>query len=352
MKQQWDKVSVLTDDGETKEGIAPVIISASRATDIPAFHAEWFMNRLEKGYIRWENRFDPSKPKYISLENVRLIVFWTKNPRPMMPYLALLQKKGLNFYFQHTLNDYETEKFEPAVPPLKQRIATFLELSERLGKERVIWRFDPLLLAEAISVDELLSKVKRTGDELVRHTDKLVFSFADVFGYPRVKANLIKDSDYFTPENIRFSEFTTAKKHEMAAGLQTMLHEWRKINPDFAMATCAEDIDLEPYGIAHNKCIDDDLMIRLFPDDAKLMSFIGYDQGLFGGDTRTAVQKRQLKDKNQRPSCGCVYSKDVGCYTTCPHFCTYCYANTSREQVRINMERTHPDSDAILSTRK
>jgi hypothetical protein len=352
MKQLWEKVSVVTDDGETKEGIAPVIISASRATDIPAFHAEWFMNRLEKGYIRWENRFDPAKPKYISLENVRLIVFWTKNPQPLMPHLETLKKKDLNFYFQYTLNDYETEKFEPAIPPLKQRIATFRKLSEQIGKERVIWRFDPLLLAENISVDDLLFKVKSIGNELVRHTDKLVFSFADVFSYPRVKANLIKDSDYFTQANICFSEFTTAKKHEMAVGLQAMLHEWRKINPDFTMATCAEDIDLEPYGVTHNKCIDDDLMISLFSNDTKLMSFIGYDSGLFGNDTRTAAQKQQLKDRNQRPLCGCAYSKDVGCYTTCAHYCIYCYANTSREQVRINMKRTHPDSDAILSTRK
>ena len=310
------------------------------------------MNRLEKGYIRWENRFAPDKPKYISLENVRLIVFWTKNPRPLMPHLETLKRNDLNFYFQFTLNDYEREKFEPAVPPLRQRIETFRALSEQIGKKRVIWRFDPLLLAEDISVSDLLSKVKNIGDELVRHTDKLVFSFADVFSYPRVKANLIKDSDYFTKENIHFSEFTNEKKHEMAFGLQTMLHEWRKINPDFSMATCAEDIDLSQYEIEHNKCIDDELMIRAFPNDAKLMSFIGHTPELFGHDGRTVAQRKQLKDKNQRPLCGCVYSKDIGCYTTCAHYCTYCYANTSHEQVRINMRQANPDSDTILSINK
>ena len=352
MKQKWEKVSVRTDNGEIKEGIAPVIISASRATDIPAFHAQWFMNRLEKGYIRWENRFAPDKPRYISLGNVRLIVFWTKNPRPLMAYLEVLEKKDLSFYFQYTLNDYENEGFEPAVPPLEQRIETFRELSFRLGKERVIWRFDPLLLAEDISVNNLLAKVKNIGDELIRHTDKLVFSFADVFSYPRVKANLIKGSDYFTKENICFSEFTTAKKHEMASGLQTMLHEWRAINPEFSMATCAEDIDLATYEIAQNKCIDDNLMIRAFPNDAKLMSFIEYVPELFGSDGRTVAQRKQLKDKNQRPLCGCVYSKDVGCYSTCAHYCTYCYANTSHEQVRINMRQANPDSDTILRADK
>jgi DNA repair photolyase len=348
MMQKWEKVLIKTDDGETVEGIAPVIISASRATDIPAFHARWFVNRLEKGYIRWENRFNPAVPKYISLENVRLIVFWTKNPAPIIPYLKTMEDRNLHFYFQYTLNDYETEKFEPAVPPLKQRVETFRKLSEHIGKERVIWRFDPLLLAENISIDDLLLKVRNIGNELIRHTDKLVFSFADIFNYPRVKANLIKDSDYFTEANIRCAEFTAVKKNGMAAGLQQLLHEWRNVNPCFTMATCAENIDLERYGIAHNKCIDDELIIRLFPNDAKLMSFIGYTPGLFGNDMRTTARKQQLKDKNQRPLCGCIFSKDVGCYSTCAHYCTYCYANTSPESVARNMKRLNPGSDTIL----
>jgi hypothetical protein len=128
-----------------------------------------------------------------------------------------------------------------------------------------------------------------------------------------------------------------------------MQHEWQNINPAFTMATCAEDIDLAPYEIEHNKCIDDDLMIRLFPDDAKLMSFIEYEPGLFGKDgARTAADKKRLKDKSQRPLCGCVYSKDIGCYNTCGHFCVYCYANASRELVMQNMKLLNPESDIII----
>lgn len=345
MTQKWDKVHIEIDDGEIKEGIAPVIISASRATDIPAFHAQWFVNRLEKGYIRWENRFNPAKPKYISLEKVRLVVFWTKNPKPIIPHLHELDEKSLNYYFQFTLNDYEAENLEPAVPPLEERIDTFIELSKLIGKERVIWRFDPLLLAKDISVTDLLQKVYNIGSKLVTYTDKLVFSFADVFSYPRVKANLIKGSRYFRKENIHSAEFTTDKKIEMAAGLRKMLHEWRKINSDFSMVTCAEDIDLEQYEITHNKCIDDELMIRLFRDDAKLMSFIEYTPDLF---SETYTSSKNLKDKNQRLLCGCVYSKDVGCYSTCAHYCKYCYANTSHELVARNMKLSDTNSDTIL----
>ena len=302
---------------------------------------------MEKGYIRWENRFNPAKPKYISLEKVRLVVFWTKNPKPIIPYLKCLDNKGLNYYFQFTLNDYETENLETAVPPLKHRINTFIDLSRRIGKERVIWRFDPLLLAEDISVTDLLQKIYNIGNQLVAYTNKLVFSFADVFNYPRVKANLIKESSYFTKENIHFTEFSTDKKREIAERLQKMLHEWRRTNPDFSMATCAEDIDLERHEITHNKCIDDELMIRLFRDDAKLMSFIEYTSDLF---SETYASNKSLKDRNQRPMCGCVYSKDVGCYSTCAHYCTYCYANTSLELVARNMKLVNPDSDTILPT--
>ncbi len=329
MAQQWSKVAIRTDQGEIVEAIAPVIISASRATDIPAFHASWFMTQLERGYVLWKNPFNAAAPQYVSFEKARLIVFWTKNPKPLMPYLPLLDEKGLHYYFQYTLNDYEVEGFEPNVPKLEERIATFKKLSDQIGKERVIWRFDPLLLSAKISVADLLEKIRCIGDELVPSTNKLVFSFADVLRYASVQRNLLKRSDHFTRENIALSEFTVQQKIEMAQGLQSMLYEWRKVNPEFKLATCAEDIPLESYEVDHNKCIDDKLIIRLFPQDAPLMDFLGYQPGMFGAaDIRTEAEKKKLKDRNQRQFCGCIRSKDIGRYNTCPHLCIYCYANS------------------------
>ena len=107
-----DKVKILRDTGEIVDGIAPVIISASRSTDIPAFYAKWFINRLEKGYCTWYNPFN-QQPMYISFKRTKVVVFWTKNPRPIMGYLQELDKRGIHYYFQYTLNDYETEGFEP-----------------------------------------------------------------------------------------------------------------------------------------------------------------------------------------------------------------------------------------------
>jgi hypothetical protein len=130
----WQKVTIKTQNGDV-EGIAPVIISASRATDIPAFYPEWFMHRLRTRYVKWFNRFN-GEHRYVSFEKVRAIVFWTKNADPIMKYLPELDEKNINYYFTYTFNDYETEKLEPNVPDLNKSIETFKRLSDAIGKGR------------------------------------------------------------------------------------------------------------------------------------------------------------------------------------------------------------------------
>lgn len=178
----WETIDITTEAGETVRAQAPVIISASRATDIPAFYADWFFDRLEKGYSVWTNPFNGVK-SYISYARTRLIVFWSKNPRPLLPHLGKLREKGIRCYLHYTLNDYEAEGLERGVPPLDERIETFLRFSELLGKELVIWRFDPLVLTERTGVEELLRKAERIGDRLRGHTEKLVFQLR---GHPRL----------------------------------------------------------------------------------------------------------------------------------------------------------------------
>lgn len=115
-----EKVIITTDCGEKLEAIAPVIISASRSTDIPAFFSKWFFNRLKKGYCTWINPFNQQK-QYISFSKCKVIVLWTKNPEPIIPYLHLLDEMGIHYYFQVTLNDYVNEKLEPNLPPLEKK---------------------------------------------------------------------------------------------------------------------------------------------------------------------------------------------------------------------------------------
>ncbi len=305
---KWEKVAIKTKDG-TVEGIAPIIVSASRSTDIPAFYSEWFMNRLQEGYVKWVNPFN-SKPQYISFDNARLTVFWTKDAKPIIPYLKELDTRGINYYFTFTVNDYENEGFEPGLRSLGGRIDTFRQLSEKLGRKRVIWRFDPLVLTDRLDTARLLDKVYKVGGRIAGHTDKLVISFADISSYAKVSRNLLG-------KGINFREFTPEAMETVARGLHEMNKSW-----GLELATCCEEIDLSRYNIKENKCIDDELMVRLFPRDKELMEFIG-------AGAETAGGRKSLKDKGQRLNCGCVMSKDIGRYDTCGHGCIYCYANSS-----------------------
>ena len=134
----WTKISRPIDDGTIVSMQAPLIISASRSTDIPAFYADWFFYRLKKGYSAWTNPFNGVK-SYISYDKVRFVVFWSKNPRPLLQHLHILKERNIKCYVQYTLNDYEDEKLEK-VPSLANRIETFKLLIEQLGKGCVIWR--------------------------------------------------------------------------------------------------------------------------------------------------------------------------------------------------------------------
>ena len=147
----WKHTEIII-DGQPVKAQAPVIVSASRSTDIPAFYADWFFDRLEKGYSAWTNPFNGVK-SYVSYEQTRFIVFWSKNPRPLLDYLHILKKRNIKCYIQYTLNDYEQEKLEK-VPSLATRIETFKLLVEQLGKGAVVWRFDPMILTDDISVDD------------------------------------------------------------------------------------------------------------------------------------------------------------------------------------------------------
>lgn len=347
-----EKAIIVRDNGESVEGSAPAIISASRSTDIPAFYAKWFMNRLEKGYCVWYNPFN-QKPMYISFKNTKVIVFWTKNPELMIKYLPELDKRGIHYYFQFTLNDYESENFEPNVPSLNKRIATFRHLSDMIGKEKVIWRFDPLILSKTLSPRQLLMRIFHIGNELKGYTNKLVFSFVDVKAYRKVQNNLAKETSLFDKSNVESAEPEGDKREELVDGLVKLREHWRKEGWNLELATCGEDIDLEKYDIKHNRCIDGELMKRLFADDKELVYYLNTgcfpECDMFGNFVpRKQKDAKAMKDKGQRKACGCMISKDIGMYNTCRHFCTYCYANTSKEVVAKNAQLHNDESESII----
>jgi hypothetical protein len=152
---------------------------------------------------------------------------------------------------------------------------------------------------------------------LKNYTEKLVFSFADIEIYRKVEQNLRRNS-------IRYKEFDEDSMLDFARGLEQLNRKW-----NLEIGSCAERISLERFGIKHNKCIDDDLIIRLFGHDQPLMDFLGLKTISYG-----RIEKlKYRKDKGQREICGCIESKDIGAYNTCPYLCTYCYANGVKKTV-------------------
>jgi DNA repair photolyase len=339
------RVTITSDRGDLVEAQAPVIVSASRSTDIPAFYASWLVNRIRRGHVVWYNPFN-RQPIYISFRETRVIVFWTKNPGPLLPYLPELDARGIRYYFQYTLNDYEKEGFEPDVPPLDERVESFRQLSGLIGKERVIWRFDPLIVAPGVTPRDLLKKIWDLGNRLKGLTEKLVFSFVDVNAYRKVQNNLVK-------ENVVNAEPGREQMEEIAEGLSKIRERWRSGGWEVALATCAEGIDLERYGIEHNRCVDSELIKRLFSQDGDLMYYLSRGRlpdspTLFADEIAIPPRPVNLKDKGQRKACGCMISKDIGMYNTCRHHCVYCYANSSKAAVEKNRSLHREDGESLV----
>ena len=343
----WKPTEIMV-NGNLVKAQAPLIVSASRSTDIPAFYADWFFDRLEKGYSAWTNPFNGVK-SYVSYEKTRFIVFWSKNPKPLLPYLHLLKERNIKCYIQYTLNDYEQEKLEK-VPPLTDRIETFKLLVDQLGKGSVIWRFDPMILTDDISIDNLLQKVQKIGDQLKGYTEKLVFSYADISIYRKVKSNLDKNG-------IISRDWTEDEMCELANELSKLNKSW-----GYTLATCGEKIDFGEFNINANHCIDYSLIARIAHDDKPLLNYIGAtiktrEADLFGNYEPLPADAIELpngryiiRDKGQRDYCGCMKSKDIGQYNTCIHQCEYCYANTSKQMAMLNYNEylKNPYKDTII----
>jgi DNA repair photolyase len=276
---------------------------------------------LREGYCIWKNPYGGGNDR-VSFKSARLIVFWTKNPKPILTRLKELDERGFNYYFLYTLNDYEAENLEPNLPTLDNRIDIFKRLSETIGKERVIWRFDPLVLTDQITKEQLVEKVSKISSHLNGLTEKLVVSFAKVKQHQKVKNNLKK-------EKINYQDFTKADIEYVAGRLSQLGKEF-----GMKVGACAEEYDLTKFGIERNKCIDDEFIKQAFCNDAALMNYMGN-----GGS-----QKHQ----GQRQLCGCIVSKDIGAYDTCKFFCKYCYATVSEKTVNNNFEyKIDPNNESL-----
>jgi len=234
------------------------------------------------------------------------IVFWTKNPRDMMNKLDRLE--GYHYYFLFTITPYGRD-LERRLPKKEAIIDTFIELSQRIGKERVIWRYDPILISDTIDENVHQHHFDSIAQRLHSHTDRCIISFLDM--YKKCKRNL---------RGFNIKELDADEMFRLAKMLNQVSRKYH-----MEMVTCAEEIDLSSIGIDHGKCIDDDLISRI----------CGYELEV-------------KKDPHQRKTCSCVESIDIGAYNTCNHICLYCYANSDPRIVKQNIALHNPESPLLL----
>ena len=332
---QWPTVTVMTACGPA-QAIAPAVISASRATDIPAFYAPWFFNRLQAGHLLWTNPFN-RRPQHVALTRARALVFWSKNPAPLLPFLSLPAEKGMACVLHFTLNDYEDEGWEPHLPPLEQRVDTFRRLARLMGPERLVWRFDPLLLAGHLAhapdaCKLLLDKAERVGRAIVGCTRTLIFSFADIADYRKAQCSLRRNG-------LAWRDFTPPETAFVAQGMA-------RIAASLGMQAraCGEAADLAAWGVARAACLDPELLLRTTGRHPDILQTAGAHLPFLPGLPPALGFRR---DRGQRPHCLCLPAKDVGQYDTCPHGCVYCYATRSRQTALARWQAHDPRAESI-----
>ena len=287
-----------------------MILSVSRRTDIPTYYSAWFYNRIKEGFVLVRNPMNIHQISRIKItpDVVDGIVFWTKNPIPMIKRLDEL--KNYSYYFQFTITPYGKD-VEPNIPDKNKVILpAFKKLSDMTGPDRVIWRYDPIMISGRYQIEYHLRAFGKIASELRGYTHKVIISFIDI-DYRMVKSNIKK---------LDLRPFPEESQMELSANLAKMAQDH-----GIAIDTCAEKIDLQQYGIGHARCIDD----RLF---SKLL----------------CCQLDVVKDKTQRAECGCAASVDVGAYNTCLNGCLYCYANHSQNTAAGRFEKHNPLSPLLF----
>lgn len=285
-----------------------MILSASRRTDIPAFYGEWMMNRLRAGYVLIRNPYRRSQIHRIPLspEVIDCIVFWTKDPQPFLPYLGELEQMGYRYYFQFTLNPYG-RRIEPNLREKTEIAATFRQLSQRIGPQRVCWRYDPILLDGEYTIARHRQEFENYCGQLAERTVSVTISFLDLYRRNQ-KAGL--------------RSCTEEEMRELAGMCGTVAGQY-----GMEVSACCEALDLTEYGVRKGSCIDRRRIEKI---------------------CRASLKAE--RDLDQRPGCGCARSVDIGAYNTCPNGCLYCYATSSAASVLKNYRQHDPRSEFLCGS--
>jgi DNA repair photolyase len=374
-----------------------MIISASRRTDIPAFYSEWFMRRIRAGFCTVANPVRKAQVSHVSLrpEDVDAIVFWTRNPAPLIKHLGELDERGYRYYFQYTIMD-NPRVLDPSCPAMEESLKTARALADRIGMERIIWRYDPIVFANRLDADFHKKTYEHIARAMRDRTQRSVISIVDI--YRKIEKRL----DALTEEGFEVLRCSAAEPLRQAQGGQKLCPPGgHSAHPDtmprlrsdpaeiVVQAACpaklversrvppAQTAGWKPasqYANGHSHVTE-----ALYPDDAVLtdlmrsiagtakengmeifscaeeidFSSYGIRPGKCIDDAYICrvfgLKVSSAKDPSQRNACGCVTSRDIGAYDTCLFGCRYCYATSSFERARANHDAHDPASESLLT---
>ncbi|HPH03707.1 MAG TPA: DUF1848 family protein [Spirochaetota bacterium] len=320
----------------------PLIISASRRTDIPALYPAWFENRVRAGFA------DVPNPRSLAIQRVsfahaRVFVLWSKNPAPLVPRLDALSAAGCRQIILHYTINNQPDWLEPGLPDFAVRIETFRSWSRIIGPERINWRSDPLVLADGLDCDRLVERVTRVGEALAGCTKRMIVSFVGISQYPRVAARIAGCVVPGGRTGGGLRSPTMTEREDILGRLAERARSW-----GMALSSCADRTDWRQLGVGHSACVDARQLRSAFPEDGVLQDWLGREdgQGLLSfadGDAQdlvqglpslAALQAHPRRDRGQREACACLESRDIGVYGTCTHGCLYCYADVGERLTR------------------
>lgn len=288
-----------------------MIISASRRTDIPAYFSDWFFNRLHDKFVFVKNPMNPRQISRVSLDSKDIdgIVLWTKNPLPMLGRLHTLS--DIPYYFQFTLTSYGRD-IESGLPSKNDvLIPAFISLSKMIGPERIVWRYDPIILTAHYTLDYHIRYFEAIAKKLCGYTSRCTISFLDI--YRNTEKNL---------HSCNLKSISSSDIDIICSAFSEIASKY-----GLRLSTCAEAIDLDKYNIDHARCINPDIF-----------------------ESITGHSYKHSKDANQRAECGCISSVDIGAYNCCANGCLYCYANYNPALIKSNLSKHNPHSPLLIGT--
>lgn len=295
-----------------------MIISASRRTDIPAFYTPWLLHRLAEGFVDVQNPMNRQQIFRVPLcaATVDCLAFWTKNPLPLLGLahsaaaspLEQIQRFGFPCFFQFTLTPYDT-RLERHLPPKDALLNAFKELSRRLGKEKVLWRYDPVIITESTPAAWHIREFSRLAEALAGYTEQCIFSFVSLYGKfsAETKATLGGGG-------------TLEQREAVVQGFASAAAE-RGIH----LSSCCDTGSYHKYGVSNHGCLSLETLTKVLG--------------------KPVVPRY---DKNQRPGCRCLQSVDIGAYDTCLNGCVYCYANRSEKRAQQSARQHDPRSSLLI----